>query len=68
MFYQLTRDVGALYDTTDVIDTFIFRTMRVIGNYGMSSAVGLLQSIVGLCIVMFTNWASKKFDEDYGLF
>ena len=68
LFYQLTRDVGALYSTTDVIDTFVFRTMRVIGNMGMSSAVGLLQSIVGCLMVITTNWASKKFDEDYGLF
>ncbi len=68
MFFQLTRDVGALYDTTDVIDTYIFRTMRVIGNYGMSSAVGFLQSVVGFALVMLTNWGSKKFDEDYGLF
>lgn len=68
MFYQLTRDVGSLYDTTDVIDTYIFRTMRVTGNMGMSSAVGLLQSLVGFILVMFTNFISKKVDEDYGLF
>lgn len=68
MFYQLTRDVGELYSTTDVIDTFIFRTMRVVGNMSMGTAVGLLQSFVGFCLVMITNWASKKVDEDYGLF
>jgi len=42
MFYQLTRDVGLLYDVTDVIDTYVFRTMRVIGNMGMDTAIGLL--------------------------
>ena len=68
MFYQLTRDVGELYSTTDVIDTYIFRTMRVIGNMSMGTAIGFLQSCVGFCLVLFTNWASKKFDEDYGLF
>ncbi|MBQ4109993.1 MAG: sugar ABC transporter permease [Clostridia bacterium] len=68
MFYQLTRDVGMLYETTDVIDTFIFRTMRVVGNMGMSSAVGFLQSVVGFVLVMVTNYVSKKIDEDYGLF
>lgn len=68
MFYQLTRDVGELYVTTDVIDTYIFRTMRVVGNMGMGTAVGFLQSCVGFCLVLFTNWASKKFDKDYGLF
>lgn len=68
MFYQLTRDVGALYRTTDVVDTYIFRTMRVLGNMGMSSAVGLLQSVVGFVLVILTNYFSKKIDKDNGLF
>ena len=68
LFYQIPRDVGALYATTDVIDTYIFRTMRVVGNMGMSSAVGLLQSVVGFVLVVFTNWCARKVDEDRALF
>ncbi len=68
LFYQLPRNVGLLYSTTDVVDTYIFRTMRVTGNMGMSSAVGLLQSVVGFVLVMITNYASKKIDPDNGLF
>lgn len=68
MFYQLTRDVGALYDVTDVIDTYVFRTMRVIGDMGMGSAIGLLQSCVGIVMVLATNFAAKKIDPDLGLF
>lgn len=68
LFYQLTRDVGMLYPTTDVIDTYIFRTMRVIGNMGMSSAAGLLQSVVGFVLVVATNALSKKINPDNGLF
>lgn len=68
MFYQVTRDVGALYSTTDVIDTYIFRTMRVVGNMSMSSAVGLLQSVVGFVLVVLTNSLSKKIDGASGLF
>jgi putative aldouronate transport system permease protein len=68
MFYQLTRDVGSLYDVTDVIDTYVFRTMRVIGNMGMGASIGLLQSTVGIILVLLTNYASKKIDRDNGLF
>ena len=68
LFYQLPRDIGLLYETTDVIDTYIFRTMRVIGDMGMSSAAGLLQSIVGFVMVIATNYVSKKIDPDNGLF
>jgi len=68
MFYQLTRNVGVLYSKTDVIDTYIFRTMRVLGDMGLSSAVGLMQSVIGLVLVICTNYASKKIDKDFGLF
>lgn len=68
LFYQLTRNVGTLYSTTDVMDTYIFRTMRVVGDMGMSSAAGLLQSVVGFVLVMITNYVSKKIDSDNALF
>lgn len=68
LFYQLTRDVGALYSTTDVIDTYIFRTMRVVGDMGMGSAVGLVQSLVGFVLVIATNAVAKKIDPDTALF
>ena len=68
LFYQLTRDVGALYSTTDVIDTYIFRTMRVLGDMSLSSAVGVLQSVVGFILVLITNYAAKKIDPSSGIF
>lgn len=68
LFYQITRNVGALYSTTDVMDTYIFRTMRVLGNMGVASAAGLMQSVVGFVLVMLTNHISKRVDPEYGLF
>lgn len=68
LFYQLTRDVGALYPTTDVIDTYIFRTMRVVGDMSMSAAVGFLQSIVGFVLVLFTNYVVKKIQPESAMF
>ncbi len=67
LFYQMTRDVGKLYPITDVIDTYIFRTMRVVGNMGMSSAVGLLQSAVGFVLVIVTNAIVKKISPENSL-
>lgn len=68
LFYQTTRDVGMLYETTDVIDTYIYRTMRVIGDMSTSSAMGLLQSVVGFVLVVVTNAITKKVDESLSLF
>ena len=68
LFYQLTRDSGALYDATDVIDTYVVRATRNIGDFGVSSAIGFLQSVVGFVLVMITNYVSKKIDSNNALF
>ena len=67
LFYQIPRNVGKLYPTTDVIDTYIFRTLREDGNMGVSSAVGLLQSCVGFVLVVLTNTIVKKINSDNAL-
>ena len=68
LFYQVTRNIGGLYETTDVIDTYIYRTMRVIGDMSTSSAMGLLQSVVGFILVMLTNAVTKRVDDSLSLF
>lgn len=68
LFYQVPRNIGVLYETTDVVDTYIFRSMRENSDMGMSTAVGLLQSVVGFVLVMVTNKVSKLIDPDGGLF
>ncbi len=68
MFWFLPRNSGILYSVTDVIDTYVFRMLRVMGNIGMSSAVGLYQSVVGFILVLVTNLIVKKRNEDYALF
>ena len=73
LFYTVTQDgaSGNLYSTTNVIDTYIFRTFKenASGNsYGLTSAVGLLQSLVGMILVIACNAASKKVDRELGLF
>lgn len=68
LFYQLTRDVGQLYSTTDVMDTYIYRTLKVWNDVSLSSAAGLLQSVVGLVLVVAANTITKKIDRDCALF
>lgn len=67
LFYQIPRDVGALYPTTDVIDTYVYRGLRN-GDIGVTSAVGLFQSVVGLVMVVVTNLIVRKIDPDNALF
>ena len=68
LFYQMTRNIGALYETTDVLDTYIYRTMRVFGDMSTSAAMGLLQSVVGFVLVVITNAITKRIDSDLSLF
>lgn len=68
LFYQVPRDIGALYATTNVLDTYIFRMLRVTGNIGVSAAVGLFQAVVGFVMIMTANLTVKRIDEESALF
>lgn len=67
LFYQIPRDVGALYPTTDTLDTYLYRGLTT-GDVGITSAVGLFQSIVGLVTTVVVNAIVKKIDADNAMF
>lgn len=68
MFYQLIGNNGPLFNATDVIDTFTFRSLLQTNEFGMSAASGLYQSVFCLITIVITNYIVKKYDEDYSLF
>jgi putative aldouronate transport system permease protein len=68
MIYGIIGDNSILYPTTDVIDTYSFRALRQLGNFGMSSAVVLYQSIMGLVAILIFNRIAKKIDPNSSLF
>ena len=67
LFYQIPRNVGVLYPTTDIINTYVSRGLKN-GDFGMSSATGLVQSAVGLVLIVTANGAVKKFAPDNSMF
>ena len=68
LFYQIPRDSGPLYSVTNVIDTYVYRGLKVSGEIGMSTAAGLYQSVVGFILVISSNYIVKKFNKDNALF
>lgn len=69
LFYNLVGSSNsALFPTTDIIETYVYRTLMNNFNFANSTAVGLYQSVFGFVIVIVCNWIVKKFDEEYGLF
>jgi len=68
MFYQVIGNNGTLFNATDVIDTFVFRSLIQTREYGMSAAAGFYQSVLCFVILMLSNTIVKKIDPDYALF
>jgi putative aldouronate transport system permease protein len=50
-----------VYDTGDIIDTYVFRIGIVSGQYSIATAVGLLKSVVGLTLISLSYWAANRF-------
>lgn len=67
LFYIIPRDVPLLYDTTDILSTYVYRALAN-GTYAMGAAVGLLQSAVGMLLVVIANLIVKKISPDNSLF
>lgn len=68
LFYYVPNNSGALYETTDVLDTYIFRALRGAGDISGSAAASFFQSVVGLVMVLVCNTVVRKFDNDSALF
>lgn len=68
LFYQLVGNNGLLFDATDIIDTFVFRSLMQSSEVGMAAAAGLYQSIMCFITIMITNYIVKKVQSDYALF
>ena len=68
LFYQLVGKNGALYDSTDVIDTFVFRSLLETSDIGMAASAGFYQSILCFVTIMLVNGIVKRVQSDYALF
>ena len=68
LFYYIPNNSGALYGVTDVIDTYIYRALKVTADMEGSSAVSFFQSIVGFFLVLLANSIIKKVDPDNSMF
>ncbi|WP_040952259.1 ABC transporter permease [Gorillibacterium massiliense] len=68
LFYQIIGNNGMLFDSTDIIDTYVYRALAVNFDIGMGTAAGLYQSFFGLCLVLTVNWVVRRFQKDYALF
>jgi putative aldouronate transport system permease protein len=68
LFFQVPMNSGAIFSTTNVIDTYVYRGLIELNNIGMAAAAGLYQSIVGFALVVSSNFLVRRFNPENALF
>lgn len=57
-----------VYPVADIIDTYVYRLSFMVGtNFGYTTAIGLLKSVIGVVMIWTANKVTTKLGED-GLF
>ena len=67
LFYQVPMNQGALYSTTQTIDTYVYRGLLQLGNISMSAAAGVYQSVVGFVLILAANLVVRRVDTESAL-
>lgn len=68
MFLTLPMGSGALRGVSNVIDLYVFSSIRQGVNVGLPGAAALYQSVVGFILIMTTNYIVRKINPDNALF
>ena len=68
LFYQVTRNSGILYPTTQVIDSYVLNAIFKNSNFGFTAATSFFQSIVGLLLMLFANGMVRTIAPENALF
>ncbi|WP_420844367.1 ABC transporter permease [Lacticaseibacillus kribbianus] len=68
LFYLLPRASGTLINVTQTFDTYVYRALTTTSDIGMSTATGLIQSVVGSVMILGSNAIVRKLQPDSALF
>ncbi|MDR0759175.1 MAG: ABC transporter permease subunit [Treponema sp.] len=68
LFYRVPMNSGPLFNATNVIDTYVYRGLILLGDIGMTAAAGLYQAIVGFILVFVTNVIVRRVNPENALF
>lgn len=52
-----------VYDSGDILDTFVYRMGLAKRQYSLGTAVGLIKSTLGMCLILFANKIITKFSD-----
>ena len=54
----------AVYDVSDIIDTYVYRMGLGSMKYSFTTAVGLFKSVVGLIFVVGSNYIARAIGQE----
>jgi len=67
MVWGIVGNNTIIHPWVNVIDTYVYTSMRTLG-FSYSTAVGLMQSVLGLILVLGANAFAKRINDGEGLF
>lgn len=67
LFWNIPKNMGVLYNVTNVIDTYVYRALVQAGDIGMATASGLYQATVGFILVLAANFVVRRFNKENAL-
>lgn len=69
LFYNVPLRSGFLKETTDIVDTYIFKMLeKGASMLGKTTASGLFKSVIGMFMVLSANFIVRKIDKEKALF
>jgi putative aldouronate transport system permease protein len=68
LFYRVPMNSGPLFSVTNVIDTYVYRGLILLGDIGMTAAAGLYQAVVGFILVFASNMIVRRVNPENALF
>jgi putative aldouronate transport system permease protein len=68
LFYFVPKQVAFTIPVTQTIDTYVYRMLTTSSDIGMAAASGFFQSVMGLVVVVASNYAVKKVNPENSIF
>jgi putative aldouronate transport system permease protein len=68
MFYQLVGNNGQLFPATEIIDTYVFRSLMTNPSLGMTAAASVYQSVICFVFIVTINQIVRQAEPEYALF
>lgn len=68
LFYQIPRNSGALYSTTQTIDVYVYNALMKNNDFAMSAAASVFQSVVGFGFILAANGIVRRISREDALF